>query len=115
MNTTFPLYNTLKQKCENLEAKIYTYEEQIELCNLINKNLDHQGYELLYIIIKYFSIYEDKLGSDMIPPYKPKLNKSGIKYDMSCIPNKLIQIIDQFIQLHLEKINEEKVRENNIF
>jgi hypothetical protein len=94
-----------------MTPKTYTTEQKLELCNYINKELDHEGCEILYVIIKYFSIMEEKMAIET-HPYKPKINKNSIKFDINLFPNKLVNMIDQFILLHNKKVLEEKVREN---
>lgn len=106
---SFPLYSSLKQKSEQDNCS-FTYEEQLSICADINKDLDANGTEVLYALIKYYSILEDKLPHDTVP-YKPKINKGGIKFDISLMPNKLINIIKTFIELHNQKMAEEKERE----
>lgn len=106
---SFPLYSSLKQKSES-ENLTFNYEDQLNICASINKDLDANGTEVLYALIKFYSILEDKYPHDTVP-YKPKINKGGIKFDISLMPHKLINIIKTFLELHNQKMTEEKERE----
>jgi len=105
---SFPLYHTIKQRAEN--RSLLTYDEQMELCDSLNKNLDQEGSELLYVLIKYYSILENHYPQDTLP-YKPKVNKGGIKFDLSAMPSGLVKMIQTFLELHEAKILEERERE----
>ena len=100
--SSFPLYSSLKQKSETDNLTL-SYEDQMNICNSINKDLDAEGVEVLYALIKYYSILEDKLPHDAIP-YKPKINKGGVKFDISAMPHKLACMIKYFMDLHTQKI-----------
>jgi hypothetical protein len=105
---SFPLYHTIKQRAES--RSILSYEEQMELCESLSKNLDHEGSELLYVLIKYYSILENRYPQDTLP-YKPKVNKGGIKFDLSSMPSGLVKMIKTFFELHEAKMMEEQERE----
>lgn len=107
---SFPLYHTIKQKAELLS--MLSYEEQMELCELLNKNLDHEGSELLYVLIKYYSILENRYPHDILP-YKSKINKGGMKFDLSVMPSDLVKMIKIFVELHETKMKEEQEREKH--
>lgn len=112
MNNNFPLYFSLKQKNENRNEKL-SYDDMKNLCSIINNDIDQEGFEIIYAIIRYYSLIEDKISFDSIP-YAPKVNKNGLKYDLTSLPNKLILMIQNFVEMHSNKINEEKQREINI-
>jgi hypothetical protein len=105
----FPLYFSLKQKCEN-NVKTLSYEDQMELCSIINKELDEEAAELIFAIIRYYSIIEENISFDSIP-YKPKVNKNGLKFDLTVLPQKLIWMIKNFVEMHHQKLQEERQRE----
>jgi len=111
----FPLYTNLVQKMESKTLTSLTQDEHTELCEKINKNMDQEGCELLYVIIRYYSILEDKLSKEELP-YKPKINKTGLKFDLSSLPIRLVHMIKDFTDMHYEKLEEEKAREikNNL-
>jgi hypothetical protein len=113
-NTILPLFNSLKNKMENKILNLND-DDILKLSDIINKDLDKEGYELLYIIIRYYSILEDDLNINELP-YKSKTNKGGIKFNLNYFPKKLIYIIYYFIELHTKKMFEEKQREikNNL-
>lgn len=107
----FPLYYSLKTRNEKRNANL-TYQEMMDLCSTISNNLDEEGIEFIYAIIRYYSLLEDNEDFDVVP-YRPKINKNGLKYDMSCLPPKLTLMIKDFVDLHSTKLSEEKEREKN--
>lgn len=111
MNTTnhFPLYYSLKQRNENKNEKL-SYDDMLSVCSTINQEIDEEGLEYIYAIIRYYSLLEDNFNFDSIP-YKPKINKNGLKYDLSSLPSKLALMIKDFVDLHTSKLNEEKERD----
>jgi len=109
MNTTsFPLFNNLLQETTQIEQSL-TYDEQIELCNQM-KELDDEGCEIIFALIKFYYIIIDHGFVDNLP-YKPKVNKSGYKYELNHLPNQLIHMIQRFVNLHRTKIELEKHRQ----
>ena len=108
--TILPLFNSLKS---NTSEDNTDNEKLLKISELINKHFDKEGFELLYIIIKCYSMIEDNVHINEIP-YKPKINKTGLKYDFNNLPNKLINMIHTFVYLHIKKLEEEKERTMNI-
>jgi hypothetical protein len=103
---SFPLFNHLFNEC-NVD-KEFNYEEQMELCKKI-RDIDDEGCEIIFALIKFFYITIDNGFIDNLP-YKPKVNKTGLKYDLNNLPSKLIHMIDKFVSLHISKLEMEKNR-----
>lgn len=109
-STMFPLFSTIFQETENDDE--LTAAQCSELCEKI-KNLDKEGNEILFALIRHYHL-EIEDGSFNEMPFQCKQNKSGYKMNMSKFPNRLVNIINYFVTLHLNKLHEEKQR-NNFF
>jgi hypothetical protein len=109
-NSIMPLYESLQLKT-SCDSSLDN-EKLLEISDLITRLFDKEGFELLYMIIKYYSIIEDNLSINEIP-YKPKIIKAGLKYDFNNFPNKLINMICSFVYLHIKKLDDEKGRNIN--
>ena len=110
LNTMFPLFSTIFQETENDNE--LSVSQCSELCEKI-KNLDKEGNEILFALIRHYQL-EIEDGSFNEMPFQCKQNKSGYKMNMSKFPNRLVNIINYFVTLHLNKLHEEKQR-NNFF
>ena len=73
------------------------------------QNLDKTGQEHLYAIIRNYQLEYDKDDFDELP-YKVKVKKSGYKWEMQKLPPRLVVMIRNFVELHLEKLQEETQR-----
>lgn len=104
--SSFPLFNNLYN--ETKQEIVLNYEEQMELCNKI-KEIDDEGCEIIFAIIKFYYISVDNGFIENLP-YKPKINKNGYKYELNNLPIKLINMIKKFVDLHYNKLELEKDR-----
>lgn len=102
---SFPLFDTLYADTDDIRQPL-SYNEKIQLCNDI-KELDQEGYDLLYAIIRTYHLQKEN-GSYANIPYSPKIHKSGYKFDMTVFPPRLLIMIRQFVTLHMKKLSEEK-------
>ncbi len=82
-------------------------EEKTNLIKLVKK-IDTDGCELIYAIVKCYQIENDKHFSSTLP-YEGKTVKTGMKWDIDKLPNKLLRMIEIFLKKHVLKMNEEKV------
>ena len=95
----FPLYSTI---IKELEAnKLYTdtpieMEQKQFIMNNIKK-IDKQGYEYIYCLIVSFYLDTKQTNADNIP-FEGKQLKTGIKFNLDDLPNKLQKIIYNFIE-----------------
>ena len=105
-NTTFvfPLFHTLYQDTE--DAPPLSEDDQLKLIEDM-KLLDVEGNELVYAIIRNFSLEKDK-GLFTKLPYQSKKIKKGLRFDMSQFPNRLQSMLRVFVDLHMKKIREEE-------
>lgn len=104
----FPLFQTiLKQTEENVDDEM-TNKEKMELSEQISK-LDKAGHEYIYAIIRNYQLEFDKDDYEELP-YKVRVKKNGYKWEMDKLPKRLLKMVRQFVQLHLQKIQEENQR-----
>lgn len=108
----FPLFNALYKETETMKDNIVSYDDRLLLMEEI-KSLDKDGHEYLYALIRNYQLEIDK-GDFNELPYDPKVNKTGYKFEMRKMPDRLIIILKHFVHLHLKKLMEEKAR-NNFF
>lgn len=97
MEGQFPLYSHLKNEIP--EDKPLNSTQRDELVEKI-KELDDQGCSLVYALIRYFQIYEDKLNA-LETPYGMRKMKLGFRFCIEEIPPLLQQLIYRFVQVHL--------------
>jgi len=105
-SSSFPLFHNLYNETAN--ENLLNYEHQMELCQKI-KEMDDEGCEIIFAIIKFYYISIDNGFIDHLP-YKPKINKNGYKYELNNLPIKLINMIEKFVNLHNNKIELDKHR-----
>lgn len=106
MTSVFPLYDSIYQEVTNENEMLQ--EKKMNLCNEI-KELDKEGHELVYAIIRNYFLLHEKVVSDELP-YSPKVIKHGLKFDTSIMPNRLLHMLDHFVKLHRMKIQEDQSR-----
>ena len=91
--TGFPLYSTLIKEVE--DDTITLVEKQYIMNNI--KKLDKQDYEYLYCLIVSYYIDHNKKNVKEIIPFDGKQLKTGVKFNLEDLPNKLQKIIYIFI------------------
>lgn len=98
----FPLYDTM---ISNIIDKDLTLKQKKELLQNIEK-INDKGFELLYMLIKVYSIKEQK--SDYIPFNGKYITNNNIQFDLEELPNKLKQMLFKFVNLHLNVMKDEE-------
>lgn len=106
----FPLFQTLFKMTESLSHKNMEYKDRIALGEEI-KQLDKTAHEYLYAIIRTYQLEMEKDQFQNLP-YSMKVNKNSVKFEMSKMPNRLILIIKQFVELHVKSLEESSSRSN---
>jgi len=101
--SVFPLFDTIYQQTEPKQTPL-TYDEKMQLCSDM-KQLDQEGFELVYAIIRNFYLAEENGQYDFIP-YSPKIIKSGMKFDTTFLPPRLLIMIRHFVTLHVQRLDE---------
>jgi len=107
---SFPLYSTLKV---NLSRKNLTIVQKNDFIRKVT-TLDSEVHDLLYALIKCYFLEEDG-GNSLSIPYKGKLKKDRIDFDLNDLPAELGQLLYKFINIHQQKlIEDEKIRVERI-
>jgi hypothetical protein len=104
----FPLYTNISKEIKS--KRDLTIKQKDEFINKINQ-IDDEGTELLYTLIRFYYIEETNDQSCDIP-YKGILNKKNIKFDLENFPFKLKHILFKFLNMHLNKMSENLDRIN---
>ncbi len=99
-----PVYELLKSSVEDKDLTVLEKEEFIT--NI--KEMNSIGHELVYVIIKSFE--KDNSDSETFFPYNGKIQKSGIRFEIESLDNRLRQILYKFSKMHLETQNEQNGR-----
>ena len=100
--SSFPIYDTLS---ENISQKDLTVKQKEEFMEKI-KSLDQQGYELVYALIRTFQMENNDDKTTFKLPYKGKILKNEIKFDLEKLPNKLKQMLYKFVNIHIRSMEE---------
>lgn len=107
---SFPLYETLNK---DLSKKDLTDLQKKRLIKLISK-LDNDTQNLMYALIKnYFLENEREIASPIIIPYKGKMEKDCINFDLLEFPIALRQLLYKFVMLHKKKVKEDRELEKS--
>ena len=107
--SNFPLYDSLIiEKCmEDL-----SFEQKDEFVKIV-KNLDDNGHELIYALIRTYQLENSHDKSTFKLPYGGKYVKNDMKFDLNELPNELKNILYKFCLIHEKTIAEEKMIEKN--
>jgi hypothetical protein len=89
----FPLYPSLKTD----EFKELGETQKDELFDII-KDIADDKQEQIYALIRAYHLDHDNQIQDL--PYGGKILKSGIKFDIDCLPSKLQSILYQFVKIN---------------
>lgn len=111
VNTNFPLFDLLMEQTQDVSLS------QPDLMDFVQnvRKLDKKGFDLLFVIIRIYSIKTSVNNSSNLSdiPYSGQKmetgefnNKMDVKFDIRNFPNKLNQMLYHFTKLHLNK-NEE--------
>lgn len=99
----FPLYTTLSS---SLPDRDLTVVQKNSLIKNIEK-LDQDAHELIFALIKcYYN--ENENGNNLDIPYNGELKKGLINFDLLKLPNKLRQLLHNFVTLHTKRMAEDK-------
>lgn len=98
----FPLYINLSKEIKS--KRDLTIKQKEEFLNKI-QNIDDEGSELMYTLIRFYYIEETNDQLCEIP-YNGILNKKNIKFNLENFSYKLKHILYKFLIMHLEKMEE---------
>jgi len=100
----FPLFCHLKNELNVEEIEPLTLTQMLELTEKI-KSLDEQGCSLVYALIRYYHIYEDKCSAIDVP-FNMKKIKNGYRFCIEDLPILLQHLIYRFVNIHLRSQTE---------
>jgi hypothetical protein len=107
--SNFPLYDSLSAEVTNVDL---TTLEKDELMKLL-KNIDVEGSERVYILIRMYQLENSEDKSTFKIPYGGKYVKNDLKFDLNELPFELKQIIYKFVTMHCKTMEEEaKIKKN---
>ena len=111
MENQVALFDMLLKKCRNTTTEDISIPEYKELIDNIRR-FDREGYELLFVLIKSYSISENK--SDDIPYEGERINENrmsdadgrlcDINFDIRKFSPTLRKILLEFSRLHLQEM-----------
>ena len=77
------------------------------------KNIDIEGSERIYVLIRMFQLENSEDKSTFKIPYGGKYIKTDLKFDFNDLPNELKHILYKFIKIHTSTMEEEmKIKKN---
>ena len=99
----FPLYDNLSKDIANKDLSPSQKRSFIRKI----KQIDDNGCELVYVLIRMYQI-ENDTNTSFTVPYNGIFSKNDISFDLDQFPNKLKQLLYKFLKVHINKMNEEK-------
>ena len=100
----FPLFSHLKNEIGDKEDVGLSAQQKIDLGERI-KELDDQGCNLVYALIRYYQIYEYKINI-VETPFGMKKVKAGYRFCIDDLPVLLQHLIWRFVEIHLKSQKE---------
>jgi hypothetical protein len=107
--SNFPLYDSLSSDVSKFDL---TTKQKDEFMKLV-KNIDNEGTERIYVLIRMFQLENAEDKSTFKIPYGGKFIKTDLKFDLNDFPNELKNILYKFIKIHSSTMEEEiKIKKN---
>ena len=101
--SNFPLYDTLFAEASLIDLST---KEKDEFMKLV-KNIDIEGTERIYVLIRMFQLENSEDKSTFKIPFGGKYVKTDLKFDLNDLPNQLKQILYKFVTMHNKTMEEE--------
>jgi hypothetical protein len=102
----FPLFSHLKNELDMDETmEPLTHTQMVELTEKV-KGLDEQGCSLVYALIRYYQIYEEKCDAIEVPFHMKKI-KNGFRFCIEDLPVFLQHLVFCFVGIHLKSQKEQ--------
>jgi len=99
MSSNFPLYDRLYNEIKDDEDLTAKQKEEFVK---ITKNIDSDGQELIYALIRVYQLENSEDKSTFKIPYGGKYVKNDIKFDFNELPIKLKHMLYKFVQIHIK-------------
>ena len=103
----FPLYDSLSK---NIPEKDLTLSQKQLFIRRISK-IDNNGHDLVYGLIRMHQVENNEENTSFTLPYNGTFNETDINFDLDKFPIALKQILFKFLEVHINKMNEEKTIE----
>jgi len=103
--SNFPLYDNL---IKDLPIEEMTVKQKDKFMKLV-KDIDVNGSELIYALIRVYQLENSDDKSTFKLPYGGKFIKYDMKFDFNELPNELKHILFKFIQIHIKTMKEENI------
>lgn len=100
----FPLFSHLRNEVGEEDVMGLSVAQKTELGDRI-KDLDDQGCSLVYALIRYYQIYEQKTNL-IETPFGMKKIKLGYRFCIDDLPSLLQHLIWRFVEIHLQSQKE---------
>ena len=101
--SNLPLYEILFKETLNEDL---TNKQKDEFMRLI-KNIDQNGFEIVYALIRIFQLENNDDKSTFKIPYGGKFIKDDLNFNLNDLPLQLKQILYKFLLLHIKTMKEE--------
>jgi hypothetical protein len=102
----FPLYDSLSKDIKNIDL---TPAQKRSFIKRIEK-IDSNGNDLVYALIRMYQV-ENKENVSFNLPYNGNYFDNGINFDLEMFPMDLKQILFKFLEVHIDKMKEERTLE----
>ena len=103
--SNFPLYDTLYNDTKELLGDL-PKKEKDEFIKLV-KNIDENGQELIYVLIRSFQLENSEDNTTFKLPYNGKYVKdTDIDFDFDTLPIQLKHILLRFVRMHTKTMKE---------
>ena len=103
--SNFPLYDNL---LKDLPLEEMTTKQKDKFMKLV-KDIDVNGSELIYALIRVYQLENSEDKSTFKLPYGGKFIKYDMNFDFSELPNQLKHMLLKFIQIHIKTMKEENI------
>lgn len=104
---SFPLFKYLYDDTKEKHEIAFPIENQEFIISHIN-DLDENGREIFFAIIRQYQLKYESNNNNEIPNYCKQL-KSGIRIDFNRLSNPVKYMLHEFMEKHLKKLNEDTV------
>jgi hypothetical protein len=111
---TFPLYDNLSKDIPKKDLTVTQKEDFVKKV----ENINQAGQDLIYALVEYYRMEEDKDSDNKVVGYngtKEEVgkNNTSITWTFTDFPIKLRHILYKFVILHTTSMKEEEVRQSN--
>jgi hypothetical protein len=100
----FPLFDSLSNDIPDKDLTLSQKGLFIKRMNKIDKN----GHDLVYALIKMYQVENNEENTSFKLPYNGTFIENNINFDLDKFPYDLKHILSKFVNVHIDKMIEEK-------